>query len=499
MAIGSCVHLRDTLGGQIPGTSFSRFTLGSTITLEGAAYANGVTYLEFSESGDFLVSWSFHYDDTSNGRANYQTKAVITVGSGALWTTWRSGYNRNSANPKAWSNGIAWYRATAGDRMEIHHRRDTDTPTGGSVANRSNVTGVRMWAPLAYGIYEDITNTSRAQGTTPVSMTFDDVILENDTSVIEKTSSSRFSLKKNTNYLVGYAISGDQYTSSSFRTQRVSQLHVGGTAFICGDSYCFQRNSANEYAGLSALAIVTVTSAPTELRVQVWQGDGTDPLSPASPANNVGGCDVPAAWERVPGEGGLLIAEIPSWVHAFHCHDDPIAGQDISGGTTDLNVARNVPHISPSWQKVDNQTIKALNAMPALLFGNVRTARTDVSSALRGQFNGRIRKNAGALTAGDSGNYSRGLEGGAGSTYGGGFNPCVVACGTSALVVDDVVGIRTTIDGEAGDDGTLKASLSGMNISTFAGVLPGTGGPCDRKLKVATGGLVQGRIATSGG
>lgn len=145
MAVGSIGHWRDSAGSQLPGTAWAGFNFASQQRLDDSAYSKpNDSTIEFEEAGLFAIKWQLIGTDGSNGRNTPQTRASQTTGSGHFFTTYCSGFNRNTNNNDWGLWGYAFINAAINDQVQIQWRRDTDAPTTGSTINASDVQVVKL-------------------------------------------------------------------------------------------------------------------------------------------------------------------------------------------------------------------------------------------------------------------------------------------------------------------------------------------------------------------
>ena len=67
-AIGDIGHWRDSIGGQIPGTTFAGFDFNQQIRNDGIYTKPNNSTIQFSEAGSYLVIATIRDTDGSNGR-----------------------------------------------------------------------------------------------------------------------------------------------------------------------------------------------------------------------------------------------------------------------------------------------------------------------------------------------------------------------------------------------------------------------------------------------
>lgn len=458
-AIGDIGHWRDSAGSQIPGTSFAGFNFAGQERLDNGSYSKpDNSTIQFTDAGDYLLTWHLKGSDTSNGRHAPQSRAAVTTGSGAFFTTYYSGFNRNSNNSTFGTDGFAFYRAAASDQVEIQWKRDTDTPTGGTDINESDLQVVRLGDSYNYGIYNSTDDNQSYGGTTPTDINFQTTILESNTAQIEKVSDTDIRLKGDAakRYLICYGISGD---TAGSRTQRVSRVMAGTSEIEASRSYFYSRNSSNEFVGLGAPFLWKKAGTTDDISVQIWRGDGV--------LADEGGADVDGTFDSINGEQtALFVCELPDYVDVFSSYDS-VGGQDIAGGvTTSINAVRDVAfNDSDSFTKASDTEINVVQASDVLVFGNIWTARATVSSGTRLTLGARFTIDGVDQTTGTSITYTRGNQGSQ-DTFAGSWHPSAmysVSAGADLL-------LETFDDGQNGGDDTTQPNTVGLftiNLDTL--------------------------------
>lgn len=458
-AVGDIGIWRDSAGAQIPGTSFAAFSFATEQRNDGAYTFTGNNNLNLDEAGNYLLIATLDLDDNSNGRANYEGRFSYT-GSGNFVTLYGSGYSRNNNNDRAWVRviGLVW-GAEANDDVQLEMRRDTDAPTGGSIANQSHFQVVRLHDSAAVGLYTDTSDTGAYGTQTWTDAPFNNIVLENDTSRIERQAGNTdFRIKQdNTSYLVGY---GMAFGTGGSRTQRVTKMVSDSADIENSFSYAYQRNAANEYASPNGLFVYRKgATADEDLSVQVQRGVS----------------DVAGSAVRRASTSGLFIVELPSDAEVFISHDST-AAQDVSGTSGDFNAMRDVDYNdSAAFTQVDNATVNAEKAMDVLLVGQAYSERNPATTNARVTTGARFEIQGTDQTLGLHGNYIRGDQG-TQDTYNGAFTPA----GLYAVNSGDDIQFEWFDDGDNGaTDLTLADAVgfSALNLDSLEDVVVGNSLP----------------------
>ena len=410
-AVGDIGHWRDSVGGQIPGTSFAAFETDQEIRNDGIYTRPDDSTIELDEAGDYLIISTIRGVDSSNGRYNAQARIALTSGSGSLFTSYYTGYSRDTSEDTAWFRAVGVViGASANAQIQVQRRRDTDAPTSGSIAGESDVQVVRI-NPTNYGIYA-IGGTGAAYlGTTLNTVNITAVTAESDTNAIQgDTGTETITVKgDNKRYLIAWSVSGN---TGGSRTQRIGQLNYDGTGQGWTQSYCYQRSSTNEYCGIGSMDILETATADRDIQVKVFRGAGV--------AADQGGADNNGSWVT-DGNGQMIVLEMPDSLEVFHSYDST-GLQNISSSAT-LNAMRDVSfNDAASFTKASNTAVDVTNPADVFAWANVWTARNSVGSGLRLTAYGSITVNGVEQSTGEHGNYIRGNQGSV-DTFGGSFHP----------------------------------------------------------------------------
>ena len=363
-AVGDIGFWRDSAGSQVPGTTFGALNFATQERNDGAYTFTGSNTLELDEAGNHLVIATLKFTDSSNGRVNYEGRFAYS-GTGDFVTLYGSGYSRNNGNNTAWVRvvGLVWGNA-ANDTVQLEMQRDTDAPTGGTIADASHFQVVRLHDTAAVGLYTDTSDTGAYGTQTWTDAPYNNIVLENDTSVVEKQAGNTdIRLKQDaTTFLVGYGLA---FNTGGSRTQRVSKMVAGSTDIEHSFSYVYQRQSSDEYADPNGLFLYRNAGTSTDLSVQAQRGTA----------------DIAGSAVRRTSTSGMFVVELPSSAEVLISHDST-GNQDFSGSGTngDFNIVENVDYNdAASFTKVNNTTVNAEQTMDALLLTQVYGLRTGTS------------------------------------------------------------------------------------------------------------------------
>lgn len=435
----------DQVGSQLATTSFAKFPftgVGSEERNDGIYTYNTVTSdVTIAEAGNYLILGYIRYSDTSNGRANWQTR--VTVNGSPVSGSYGYGMLRNSNNNEGFVRNAAIVHVVASDIVALEWRRDSDAGAGGTVAGLSSFTIVRLPDDdrAAYAHYGTPTG-SAFTGTTWTDLTGLDVIRETDTSAIElQTGGNNIRLKHaNRTYLIIYGLPFN--TSNGQRTQRIGRAVSGSTEIPQSNSYFYSRNASNEYGALYNMFLYRTTAANEDISIQAQRGsadvNGTTTMMTAS------------------GEAGVFVMELPVTAETF-ISDDDVGAQDVSqnGLNATLNLMRNVRHSdSASFTKegAGHDTMRVEKRMDILVTAACRVLRTDTSGT-RLTLGARFTIEGVTQDRGRHGTYVRGNQSTT-DTYNGSINPA----GIFSVVQNDSIQVEAF---DAGDDGSNDATVGG--------------------------------------
>lgn len=410
-ALGDIGHWRDSAGSQIPGTSFAGFNFAQQVRNDGIYSRPDNATIELDQAGDYLIVATIRNNDTSNDRTNIQSRIAQTSGSGSLFTSYYTGYSRDTSEDDNWTKAVGVIiGATADSQIQVQTRRDADAPTGGSVAYESDVQVIRIYQ-TNYGIYAIGGSGNAYGGTSPNTVDLTSVTAESNTLFIQgSTTADSVTVKgDNKRYLVAWSVSGN---TAGNRTQRIGHLEYDGTDDLATRSYCYQREANDEYCGLGSMDVLEATSTDRTIQVEVFRGPGV--------AADQGGADDDGSWVT-DSNGQMVVLELPDSMDVFRSHDST-GLQNITSAVT-LNAMRNVDfNDAASFTQSSNSALNVVNAGDVFVWANVWTARNDASGGNRLTAYGTITINGVATTTGRHGNYTRGDQAAQG-TFAGSFHP----------------------------------------------------------------------------
>jgi len=257
-----------TTGLIEPTTSFSKVNFDTeVVNINNSFSNNNGTYT--LPTGDFLVIATMKYDDSSNGRVCPEGRVVYS-GSGTNAPIYGSGFSRNSNNRTSWVRATSYiHNASSGDTVSFEHRSDTDTLTGGSVANYCHIQIINM-TPTALLMANDSNDTGAYAGQTWNTITWDNQIDSQGTSITK--SGNTFTLKANKTYLVSYGISLANYTGST-RTQRVSKAQINSVDIPASFSYAYMRQSSDEFGDIGNMFMYKTGGSDETLELFAQRGE----------------------------------------------------------------------------------------------------------------------------------------------------------------------------------------------------------------------------------
>lgn len=326
------------------------FTAGtSLVTLPSTGLADG-----------YLIVGAFEYEDTSNGRHNPQARFIQASGTGNFVSGSSSGYNRDTSEDRSYVRTWAFVdNPSASSTFQFQWRRDTDSPTGGTVRSEFQII------PLYYsnhGIYSS-TSTTCTGGTTPTQITGFTAVDESDTAAIEIASNVITLKGDNKRYLA----LGSSYWQGigNARTQRWHGFRVDGTMDDTAKGYSYGRNAAN--ADIGEMFTTIIDRATTDITVDQFIYRG--PAVGAFP--NAGG-DVDGNTTGSNANHVTVILELNDSAEVFRSHSTTQQDIDVAGTRVDLQIADTVDfNDSASFAKTSATEIDSVQAADVLLGANV--------------------------------------------------------------------------------------------------------------------------------
>ena len=370
--IGDIGHWKDSVWGQIPGTTFAGFNFNQEIRNDGIYTKPSNDTIQLNEAWDYLIIATTHDEDTSNGRYNSQLKVEQTAGTWELFTSHYSAYSRDNSENESWTRAISVIiGASANSQVQVQKRRDTDAPLWWSVVNNSDVQVIRL-DQTNYGIY-GIWGTGNSYGwVTPNVVDIDSIVSESDITAIRgNTTTDEITLMgDNKKYLIAWSTS---FTVWGVRTQRSGHLAYNNIPSDSTKWYCYSRNAANEYCGLGSMDVVETTSTDISVKAEVFRGPWV------AVDDWWGDSDGSAITD---GNGQMIVLEMPDYLEVFRS-EDSVGLQDITLPQT-LNIARDVNIAdSLSFTKNSDTLVNVINPADIFSWANIWTARENITSGQR--------------------------------------------------------------------------------------------------------------------
>lgn len=463
-------HWRDNAGNQTPTTSWAGFNMasqirndsGSNLTKPNDSTVQVGEALPSGKAKIFIAN--IKWDTSHNNRGNIQARFVLSSGTGNLFTTYATGFVRNTSNNETWVRVIGVLTGNSlNAQVQLQWRRSSQGITTATLANVSDL----QVADLYYseiGMYTDSVGNQALGGTTRTTVNLDTNVQQTNTAAIERVGDQVTMKGDNKKYLILGSVAGD---TGGSRTQRNICLAYDGTADLATQGYCYQRNSANPYGGVVLHDLYETSTANVTVEMQGYRGDGV--------AANQGGADVDGSWNTTPGFSGLCVIELEDDAEGFHSTDGT-GGQDIAGGATStINAIRTTDfNDSASYTRASNTVMNVETDHNMLAFSSLWAARVSVAGNARGNIGARITINGTDQSVGEHGNYSRGNQGSQ-DCFGWGANPG----GIFAVTNTDDIGVETFDSGDNGGDDTTQAGsvmFWALNLDTLEPAASGVTG-----------------------
>lgn len=340
-------------------SAFSFAAATSTLTLPSSDLADG-----------YLVVGAFEYADTSNGRHNPQARFIQASGTGSFVSGSSTGYDRDNSENRAYARTWAFVdNPSAAATLQFQWKRDTDSPTGGTVRSVIEVI------PLYYsnhGIYSS-TSTACPGGTTPTQITGFTAVDESDTSAIEIASNVVTLKGDNKRYLA----LGSSYWQGigNARTQRWHGFRVDGTMDDTAKGYSYARNAANADIGEMFTTIIDRATTDKTIDQFIYRGPavGTFPNAGADVDGNTTGSNPNHV---------TVILELNDSAEVFRSRSTTQQDINVAGTRVDLQIADTVDfNDSASFAKTSATEIDAVQATDVLLGANVSGGYASSSTA----------------------------------------------------------------------------------------------------------------------
>ena len=462
-------HWRDSAGNQVPGTSYGAFNFATEISNDSGSLLTkpndstiqvGEAMALAGGKGRLFVA-NIKLDTSHNNRGNFKFKFVLTSGTGTLFSTFHTGYVRSSSNRVTWVRVIGvLVDSSLNAQVQLQWRRSTQSITIATLANVSDLQCYEFHY-AGIGIYNDSGENAAYAGTTRNTVTLNTDLVQSDTAKIQRTGNNVAVKTDGARYLIFGSVSGDNGGS---RTQRISNIAYGGTAQADTQSYAYQRNSANPYAGMIPMDLYEKPAgADVNVSLQCYRGAGV--------AANQGGADVDGNWDHLPNECGLCVIELNSDAEVFRSTDGT-GGQTLGGSTTTINAMRTVSfNDAASYTSSSNTVMDVESDHLMLCFGSIFTARSNISSGTRGTIGARITIGGTDQSVGEHGTYTRGNQG-TQDCFGGSWHPG----GFYEVSNTDTIGVETFDAGDNGAGDDTQAGTVGFFAINMDTLEPAAGG-----------------------
>ena len=428
-------------------SAYSWAAATSTLTLPSSGLADG-----------YLVRWNMEFEDNSNGRFTPNGRVIQSSGTGNFVSQQVSGYNRDASEDRCFLQVMSVIDSpSASAALQLQWRRDTDTPTGGTVECYVEVI------PLFYsniGMYTGSVGRSDAQDAITTTLSLDTAVVESDTGAIELASDVVTLKNDNKRYLVLGSYYGQNWASA--RCQHIGALGVDGSEVTSTRAVSYARDGNNNDVGCGFSYIAERATTDVTLEVLAGQGQYRD-FDMGTEINFTG---TPTGVHNT-----LIVIELNDSAEVFRSHWlgttlGTNLGQAIDGAAqVDIEVVT-IPDTvdSSSFTKVDNGSINAEVDMDAWVAANVSAGRRNISSTQRHTWRSWITKNGTPEDHTLHGDYSRGDQSTTGTS-----GSSAHAAGVVALAANDDFGVATQeISGtESGTDSVAFASILALNLDSL--------------------------------
>ena len=395
--VGDIGHWKDSVWGQIPGTTFAGFNFNQEVRNDGIYTKPNDSTIQFNEAWDYLVIATTHDDSNTNDRYNPQLRVEQISWTWDVFTSYYTGYSRSLAEDESWVRAVSVViGASANSQIQVQKRRDIESLTWWSVANNSDVQVIRI-TQNNYWLYRTGWTGNLYAGTTPNTVSIDTITSQSDTSSIEwDTATNTISLKgDNKKYLIAWANSFN--SGSNTRTQRIWHLEYNGVDKLSTRAYCYGRDVNNEYCWLGSMDIIETWTADITVQAEIYKGDWV--WADQGWANSDGA-------NKTDGNGQMIVLELPEYLEVFRS-EDSVGLQQINSAQT-FNIARDVNFSdSASFTKNTDTQVRVTNPADIFSWANIWTARNNVATVNRQTSFGSVTIDGVEQTTWRHGSYSR--------------------------------------------------------------------------------------------
>lgn len=338
------------------GSAYAFTSSTSTVTLPSSGLADG-----------YLIIAAFEFEDTSNGRHNPQGKIVQASGTGNFAGGATGGYNRDNSEDRSYVRTWAVVNnPSASATFQFQWKRDTDTPTGGTVWSTFEVI------PLYYsniGIYSS-TSASLYGGTTPNQVTGFTAIHESDTAAIEISSNVVTVKGDNKRYL---ALGSQFFEGRGGRTQRWHGFRIDGTKEDGAKSCSYYRNGSNDESGDMFTWVIDRVTTNITLDQFCYRGDGV--------SNGQGGANIDGSTPSV-GDHITVVIELNDSAEVFRSKSNADS-PDLAITPRTLNPTPTLDFNDSASFTNETNEINCVKEGDYLFGANVSVVSNDVSTGSR--------------------------------------------------------------------------------------------------------------------
>lgn len=401
-ATGSTTSLLPTTSWAAPNALFSTTDRNDSSAYTWTSSTSTVTLPSSGLADGYLFLWGYEFEDTSNGRHMPQGRMQQASGTGTFVTATTGGYNRDNSEDRSYVSGWSFVDGpSASSTYQFEWKRDTDTPTGGTV--RSFIQAV----PLYYadiGLYTS-TSTTATGGTTPVQI---GSFTGTDGTNITISSSQVSVTGDNKRYLCLGSAFHEGPANAGTRTQRWYGFEIDGTFDDSAKTCCYYRNGGNDENGGQFIKLIETDTATRTIEVNQYRGDGV--------SAGQGGADVDGVTSVFTSAHSMVIIELNDSAEVF-ASVDSVGGQEFAlTGPVDVDIASTGDiefNDSASFTRSTDTGVNIEQDMDVFAFANISHARESgaIGSGSRWTVHGEFTVNGTEQTGvGFHGNYNRGNQ-----------------------------------------------------------------------------------------
>jgi hypothetical protein len=250
-------------------TGVSNSSVTQRFYTDSSAAAGAASTTVTVDNDDSLIVGSFACGSTTYGTASNLTQAEAQA-HGDASSAFGLGYNTNSDTPSltvGWgslSTRYAWVAAVFNEAppsssSSSSSESSSSLSSSSSSSSTSSSSSSSAFCQQAKLIAQDTNGTFDCNVTTWTDVPFNNLVQEDDDTVIEQTSATQYTVKESGKYLVLYNLVHRNDTYSN-RVEFLSRIEVNGSASAYGHGQGYRRDASNDRVFHQAAAILDLTA-----------------------------------------------------------------------------------------------------------------------------------------------------------------------------------------------------------------------------------------------